>query len=77
MAISKVVFGNTTLIDITSTTATASTILSGYGCYGADGQWINGTINASAVDYILACVALDGFDYATDYSSATTALGGE
>lgn len=77
MAINKVVYGNTTLIDITDTTATANTMLNGVGAYGANGVWMNGTINASAVDYILARVALDGFDYATDYSSASTALGGE
>lgn len=44
MAINKVVFGNDTLIDITDTTATSSGILSGLGAYGADGEWINGTL---------------------------------
>lgn len=43
MAINKVVFGSTTLIDLTSTTATADKILSGYGAYGKDGVWIDGT----------------------------------
>lgn len=44
MAINKVVFGNDTLMDITDTTATSSGILSGLGAYGADGEWINGTL---------------------------------
>lgn len=43
MAVNKVVYGGTTLIDISDTTATASTILSGYGAYGNDGVWIDGT----------------------------------
>ena len=43
MAINKVVYGNTTLIDLTDTTATASSILTGYGAYGRDGVWIDGT----------------------------------
>ena len=33
----------TSLIDISDTTATADKILQGYGAYGADGAWINGT----------------------------------
>lgn len=46
MAINKVIYGNTTLMDITDTTATASTIITGYGAYGADGVWIDGTAPA-------------------------------
>lgn len=34
----------TSLIDLTGTTATADKILTGYGAYGADGAWMNGTI---------------------------------
>ena len=43
MAVNKVVYGTTTLVDLTDTTATADKILTGYGAYGADGQWMNGT----------------------------------
>ena len=39
----KVIYNGNTLIDLTSTTATADKILSGYGAFGADGAWINGT----------------------------------
>lgn len=43
MGVSKVALNGTTLIDISNTTATASTVLTGSGCYGADGEWIDGT----------------------------------
>lgn len=43
MARNKVVINGQTYIDLTSTTATAATILSGFGAFGADGVWINGT----------------------------------
>ena len=43
MAVNKVVYGNTTLIDLTDTTATANKILRGYGAFGADGVWMDGT----------------------------------
>lgn len=49
MGVSKVALNGTTLIDISNTTATASTVLTGSGCYGADGQWINGTASSSPV----------------------------
>lgn len=44
MAINKVNYGNTTLIDLTDTTATADKILTGYGAYGKDGVWMDGSI---------------------------------
>lgn len=43
MAVNKVVYGGNVLIDLTSTTATADKILTGFGAYGKDGQWIDGT----------------------------------
>lgn len=43
MAINRVDFNGNTLIDLTSTTATADTILEGYGAFGKDGNWIDGT----------------------------------
>lgn len=44
----------TTIIDISDTTATASEILQGYGAYGADGAWMDGTATggSSGVVYI-------------------------
>ena len=43
MAVSKVVYGNTTLIDLTADTVTASALASGATAHGADGQQITGT----------------------------------
>ena len=43
MAVSKVSLNGSTLIDISNTTATADKILTGYGAYGANGVWIDGT----------------------------------
>jgi hypothetical protein len=39
----KVVYGETTLIDLTDATATADKILSGYTAYGASGEKLTGT----------------------------------
>jgi hypothetical protein len=41
--VNKVVYGDTTLIDISDTTATADKIIQGYTAYGADGRKITGT----------------------------------
>jgi hypothetical protein len=43
MAISKITINGTTNMDVTSTTATADKILTGYGCVGADGVWVDGS----------------------------------
>ncbi len=42
-AISKVVYGNTTLIDLTGDTITASDLANGKTAHGADGELITGT----------------------------------
>lgn len=41
--ISKVVYGNQTLIDLTSDTVTSGTLVSGATAHGADGEAITGT----------------------------------
>ena len=46
MGIAKVIVNGVTTIDVTQTTATADKILQGYGCIGADGEWIDGTATA-------------------------------
>lgn len=43
MAVSKVNYGSTTLIDLTGDTVTADKLLSGYTAHGADGEAITGT----------------------------------
>ena len=47
-AISKVVYGNTTLIDLTSDTVEASKLLSGYTAHGRDGEAVTGTCTFDA-----------------------------
>lgn len=49
----------TTLIDLTSTTATADKILQGYGAFGADGAWIDGTAVAGSGSAITITDTLD------------------
>lgn len=49
--VNKVVFGSATLVDLTGTTATADKILQGYGAYGADGAWMDGTATGGGGRY--------------------------
>lgn len=44
MAISKVVYGGTTLIDLTADTVAASTLVSGTTAHKADGASVTGTL---------------------------------
>ena len=48
MAISKVVYGGNTLIDLTGDTVTADKLLKGYKAHGADGEVINGACTYDA-----------------------------
>lgn len=48
MAISKVVYGGNTLIDLTSDTVKADKVLKGYTAHGADGEPITGTCTYDA-----------------------------
>ena len=47
-AISKVVYGSTTLIDLTSDTVEASKLLSNYTAHGADGELVTGSCTFDA-----------------------------
>lgn len=46
--VSKVIFGNETLIDLTSDTVVASKLLSGYTAHGADGDLVEGSCTFDA-----------------------------
>lgn len=64
MAVSKVSLNGNILIDISDTTATANQILIGYGAYGADGIWMDGTVSGGSGDnflptYEVNCVDID------------------
>lgn len=60
MAVNKVIYNGTTLIDLTGDTVTASCILSGYTAHDKSGTKIKGTYNPNwTYDYILE----QGFDY--------------
>ena len=48
MGNSKIIFGNETLIDLTSDTVVASKLLTGYTAHGADGEAITGTCDFDA-----------------------------
>lgn len=43
MAFSKITVNGVSNLDVTQTTATADKVLTGYGCVGADGVWIDGS----------------------------------
>ncbi len=52
MAFSKITLNGETLMDVTITTATANTIVSGSGAVGADGIWMDGSlINGNNLEY--------------------------
>lgn len=60
MAVNKVIYNGTTLIDLTGDTVTAGKILSGYTAHDKSGTKIKGTYNPNwTYDYILE----HGFDY--------------
>lgn len=44
MAVSKVVYGTTVLVDLTSDTVSADTLAEGVTAHGADGSEITGTL---------------------------------
>lgn len=44
MAVNKVVYGTTVLVDLTEDTVTAATLMQGYTAHAADGSTIVGTV---------------------------------
>lgn len=70
--INKVVFGSATLVDLTGTTATADKILTGYGAYGADGAWMDGTAEAGGGGSSYTLLATQEFEVSTESTNPIT-----
>ena len=68
MAVNKVVYGTTVLVDLTEDTVTPQTLLLGNRAHGADGQVVNGTLTGSQTGVLVKLSDLD-----VTYVSATTA----
>lgn len=72
MAINKVVYGSTTIIDITDATATADKILQGFTAYGADGSKLIGT--ATGGGDVPVWQGSDDYVYLSDTVEAPVAI---
>ena len=59
MAVNKVVFGNTTIMDISDSTVTADSMLTGTRAYGANGVAITGTISGMTQEEASAGTSTD------------------
>ena len=75
MAVNKVVYGGSTLIDITDTTATAQDVAEGKTFYAANGVRTTGT-NSGGSASTKAFQHYDGYDYisATSYTATEVTL---
>lgn len=72
MGVSKVVYNGNTVMDITSTTATAASILKGFGAFGKDGNWIDGTASTGGGGGLPSGVTAFDFGEITVTSAFTT-----
>ena len=81
MAVSKVVYGTETLIDLTEDTVTADKLASGYTAHGADGEPIVGTAEATisginAAQYTATFLSTGWAADANGYQSQTLTVTG-
>lgn len=74
-AISKVVYGNTPLIDLTADTVEASKLLKDYTAHGADGELITGTCEYDADTSDANAVASNILDGKTAYVNGNKVTG--
>lgn len=74
MGINKVIYNGGTLIDLTGTTATADKILTGYGAYGKDGVWMDGTATSGSGGSVTQ--DQDGFIVLPPDGGSTPSVGG-
>lgn len=75
MAISKVIYGGNTLIDLTADTITADKILTGYKAHGANGEAIIGTCDYDANTQDATAQAAEILSGKTAYNKANKITG--
>ncbi len=75
MAVSKVVYGGNTLIDLTGDTVEASTLLKGAIAHGADGEVITGTCDFDANTQDATATAAEILSGKTAYNKANKLTG--
>ena len=75
MAISKVVYGGNTLIDLTGDTVVANKLLKGYKAHGADGEIINGSCDFDANTQDATASAAEILSGKTAYNKGNKVIG--
>ena len=75
MAISKVVYGGNTLIDLTADTVVADKLLKGYTAHGANGVGITGTCTFDADTQDATAVAAEILTGKTAYNKGSKVTG--
>lgn len=75
MAISKVVYGGNTLIDLTGDTVVANKLLKGYKAHGADGELINGSCDFDANTQDATAAAAEILSGKTAYNKGSKVTG--
>ena len=75
MAVSKVIFGGETIIDLTGDTIKADKLLKGYKAHGADGEIINGACTFDANTQDATATAAEILSGKTAYNKANKVTG--
>lgn len=75
MAISKVIYGGETLIDLTADSVAADKLLKGYTAHGADGEKISGTCEYDANTQDATAVAAEILKDKTAYNKGSKVTG--
>lgn len=75
MAVSKVIYGGTTLIDLTGDTVTADKLLSGIKAHGADGEAVTGTCDFDANTQDATATASEILSGKTAYNKGSKVTG--